>query len=276
MGELELDGRVTVITGVGAAQGLGNSMARIFASKGAKVVGVDLRGDRGPEIERTIRERGGDFTFVHGDLRSVADCQRLIEKALDRHGRIDVLINNAMTNPDPFGTSHELTEEVWDNCMDTMLKGAFFCCRYALPAMLAQKSGVILNMSSAAAVGAFPRNRAYGAAKAGVLHMSAGMAEEYRDSGIRVHGIIMGAVDSDEYRAQWARSPRTAAMPADEREGFLAKIAARATHPDELAQEIARIVSDGAKWVSGDAIRMPGSIPVLAPVAVLITRATPG
>jgi NAD(P)-dependent dehydrogenase (short-subunit alcohol dehydrogenase family) len=272
----DLSGRVTVVTGAGAKQGLGNSLARVFAGDGAKVVGVDLRDDRGPDIERQIRDAGGDFTYVRGDLRMVSDCERVIQKAIDLHGRIDILVNNAMTNPDPFGPSHDISEELWDNCLDTMLKGTFFCCRYALKAMLAQQSGLILNISSLAAIGAFPRNRAYGAAKAGVLHLSAGLAEEYRSQGIRVHGIIMGAVDSDEFRSQWTKSPRAAAMPAEQRGAFMASMAARTAHPDDVAREISRIAADDTRWHSGDAIQVPGSTAMIAPVGTVMLRATPG
>lgn len=272
----ELAGKVAVVTGVGAHAGLGNSMARVFAAAGAKVVGADLREDRGPEVERAIREEGGEFDYVHADLRKVEDCERVIQKAIDLHGRVDVLVNNAMVNPDPFGPSHEMSEDVWDNCVDTIMKGTMFCSRFALRHMLAQESGVIINISSAAAIGAFPRNRAYGAAKAAVLHLSAGMAEEYRDRGIRVHGIIMGAVASDEYQSQWSRSPRTAAMPPAEREEFLKFIAARATHPDEIARQILAIAATESRWRSGDAIEIPGSKTMLAPTAAVIIRATPG
>lgn len=271
-----LEGRVAVIAGVGAMQGLGNSLARVFAARGAKVVGVDVRADRGPEVERAIRDEGGDFHYVQADLRAVSDCERAIQNALDLHGRIDILVNNAMVNPDPFRASHDYDEELWDNCVDTMMKGTFFCCRYALPVMLAQGSGTIINVSSAAALGAFPRNRAYGAAKSGILHLSAGLAEEYRDRGIRVHGIIMGGVSSDEYRRQWSMSPRAAAMPEAERAEFLARHAANGTHPDELAEELARIVADERRWRSGDAIKMPGSTAMIAPAAAVVTRATPG
>lgn len=271
-----LDGQVAVITGVGASSGLGNSLAKTFAGEGAKVVGIDYRSDNRDSIERSIKEIGGEFTFIEGDLRNVVDCERLVRETVDTFGRIDVLISNAMTNPDPFGASHDVTEEAWDACLDTMLKGTFFCCKFALREMLKVRRGTILNIGSQAAIGAFPRNRAYGAAKAGVLHLSAGMAEEYRADGIRVHGIIMGAVNSDEFRQQWARSPRARAMVESERDAFMAAFAKRTGHPDDIAAELCRIVIDGARWVSGDAIQVPGSIGMLAPVATVMVRPTPG
>src|SRR5207237_617613 len=144
---------------------------------------------------------GGDFTFVQGDVRRVSDCRRLIEATLERHGRIDVLINKAPTiGEDPFAPSHEVTEEDWDTCIDTMLKGSFFCRRFAVPPMIEQGGGVILNIASVVGLGVWTVYRAYGAAKAGVIHFSAGMAEEYRDRGVRVHAIIMSGVRSDAAR----------------------------------------------------------------------------
>src|SRR5438034_1719602 len=123
---MALEGKVVVVTGATAAQGLGSSVARIFAAQGARVVGNGRRKERGVEVEREIRAAGGDFTFVQGDVQRVDDCRRLIETALDRHGRIDVLINNAPTiGEHPFAPSHETTEEDWDASIDTMLKGTF-------------------------------------------------------------------------------------------------------------------------------------------------------
>lgn len=274
MGELGIDGKVVVITGVGAMRGLGNSMANVFASEGAKVVGADLRAERGPAIERTIREAGGDFSFVAADMRKVADCQRLIQTALDLHGRIDALVNDAMTNPNPLARSHEVTEEDWDNCIETMLKGTFFCCRYAIPHMLAQRYGVIVNISSGSALGSFDKYRAYGAAKMGVLHVSRGLAEEYSGTGIRVHGVIPGVIASDEFIRQWGDTVPLDNPTQEQREAYVTKALERtgAVRPEAAAYEVAQIVAGDDRFVSGDTLQMPGLRPLMTPSAALVSR----
>src|SRR4051812_23595260 len=124
---MDLSTSVVVVTGATAKEGLGHSIARIFAREGAKVIGNGRSRERGLDVEREIRGEGGKFTFVQGDVRKVDHCRRLIESAIERHGRIDVLINNAPTiGEHPFAASHEVTEEDWDTCIDTMLKGSFF------------------------------------------------------------------------------------------------------------------------------------------------------
>jgi 3-oxoacyl-[acyl-carrier protein] reductase len=254
-----IEGKVVVVTGITAVEGLGHSTARVFAREGARVVGNGRRLERGLEVEREIRGEGGDFTFVQGDVRSVPDCRRLIETAVERHGRIDVLINNAPTiGEHPFAPSHEVSEEDWDTCIDTMLKGSFFCSRYALPHMLQRGSGVILNIASVVGLGIWTVYRAYGAAKAGVIHFSAGMAEEYKDSGVRIHAIIMSGVRSDA--ARFSHEQQSAGMPPEEKEAFIQAMVARARDPDEVARELVLIAGDITRWPVGEAIRVPGAV----------------
>jgi NAD(P)-dependent dehydrogenase (short-subunit alcohol dehydrogenase family) len=252
-------GKVAVVTGVTAVEGLGHSVARVFAREGARVVGNGRRLERGQDVEREIRGEGGDFTFVQGDVRRVEDCRRLIEATVERYGRVDVLINNAPTiGEHPFARSHEITEADWDTCIDTMLKGSFFCSRFALPHMIAQHSGVILNIASVVGMGVWTYYRAYGAAKAGVFHFSAGMAEEYKDTGVRVHAIIMSGVRSDA--ALFSHEQQAVGLPEAERQAFIQRMVERARDPDEVARELAVIAGDISRWPLGEAIRVPGAV----------------
>jgi NAD(P)-dependent dehydrogenase (short-subunit alcohol dehydrogenase family) len=186
-----LAGRAAVVTGV--SSGFGRATALALAAEGARVVGMARREEPGRELEAKVRDAGGELVFVPGDVRQVEDCRRAVAAAADGFGRVDILVNNAGTaGTDPVAASHEVTEADWDDVVDTNLKGAFFCCRFALEHMVRQRDGVILNIASINAVQAVARMPAYNASKAGLLQMSNTLAVEYTELGIRVNAIVLG------------------------------------------------------------------------------------
>jgi NAD(P)-dependent dehydrogenase (short-subunit alcohol dehydrogenase family) len=189
--------RVVIVTG--ATSGLGRATAVLFAARGASVVAAGRRVPEGEALVQEVADTGGDLAFVATDVRRVDDCEALAAAAMDRYGRIDVLVNNAGTEgEEPIVDSHEVTEAQWDDVVDTNLKGAFFCCRYALAHMRRRQSGVVLNIASINAIEGPARMAAYSASKAALVQLSRTLAVEYVHDGIRVNAVVVGGVDTPQ------------------------------------------------------------------------------
>jgi len=236
---MALEGKVVVVTGATAAQGLGSSVARIFAAQGARVVGNGRRKERGVEVEREIRAAGGDFTFVQGDVQRVDDCHRLIETALDRHGRIDVLINNAgglvaRTRIEDY-TEQFLHQVIALN----VIQVAMFM-HEVIPIMRKQKKGNVINVSSIAARhGGGAGAIMYAGAKGFISTATHGWAKEVAGDGIRVNAISPGVITTpfheryttaEQLKAMQATIPMNRLGTADECAGTLIYLAS-----DELS-----------------------------------------
>jgi NAD(P)-dependent dehydrogenase (short-subunit alcohol dehydrogenase family) len=185
---------VVVVTGV-TGFGLGAALGTLLASRGASVVGAGRRVTEGEAWAQDAGLAGGDAMFVPCDVSRVDDCRRLIASAVERHGKIDALVNNAgVVGDPPFVDSYLVTEEWWDRVIDINLKGAFFCARFALEQMVPRESGIVINVASRRAVVPGPRMVAYAVSKAGIVHMGVSLAEELRGSGIRINNVVLGGV----------------------------------------------------------------------------------
>jgi 3-oxoacyl-[acyl-carrier protein] reductase len=235
-----------VITGV--TSGFGRGVALEFARRGARVVGSGRRTELGAQLEGEARAAGGELEFVTADVRRVADCARLVDHTLQRHGRIDVLINNAGSVGLPaLVDSHEVGEDWWDEIVDTNLKGTFFCCRYALAAMRRQQSGVILNIASINAVSPLMRMQAYNASKAAVVALSRGLAVEYVADGIRVNAILLGGTEGHTGAAVTEAIRERLGGPGRASDGLLQP-------PAQVAGALAALASDDCQLVTGACI----------------------
>ena len=190
----ELDGKVVVITG--ASRGIGKSIATAFAAVGAKVV---LAARTRETLEQVAAELsvGGvsnpdSVLAVPTDVTDADAVQRLIERTLDVYGRVDILVNNAGVGY--FGPVVDFAPDDWDTVLNSNLKAVYLCAKYALPPMLAQGSGQIINVLSIAAKVAFEASSAYCAAKAGALALTKVLASEVRRQNIRVTAVLPGSV----------------------------------------------------------------------------------
>lgn len=264
-----VEDRVVVITGVTGRVGRG--IARAFAQSGAHVVGTGRRRDRGEAFERSLRSEGHDVRYVPGDVRRVDDCRCVIEAAVRVYGRLDVLINNAGTvGEDPVVDSHKATEAWWDEIVDTNLKGAFFCSRYALAPMIKQRSGTIINVSSTMAITCVPtRMAAYVASKAGLITLTQTMAVEYADYGLRMNVIVLGGAEGENfYKMSDARERQSIGaayvpQPYDERDtGRMSG--------EELAQTLMYLCRPEARHINGASIAVDAAF-----TAGLFAIATP-
>ncbi|HEY3788393.1 MAG TPA: SDR family oxidoreductase [Urbifossiella sp.] len=189
----KLAGKVAVITGGGS--GVGKAAALLFLQEGAQVV---IAGRDAAKLKAVVAEAnaGSRIRAVATDVASAAQCQSLIESATQTFGRVDILINNAGTNL-KARTLRELTPEAWDMMIRTNLDGAFYCTKAVLPQMLERKDGVIVNVVSIAGKRANPLGgAAYVAAKFGMGGLGLVLANEEKDSGVRVSNVYPGEIDT--------------------------------------------------------------------------------
>ncbi len=183
----KLQDKVAIVTGAG--RGIGRAIALFFAREGARVV----CSARSPgEIKEVAKEADG--IAVPCDVGEQSNIEALVQKTIDTFGRIDILVNNA--GAVARLPTHELPVEEWDNVINVNLRGVFLCCRAAIPHMLEQGSGCILNISSGAGVSGPPNRSAYASSKHGVMGLTKVLVAEYLHKGIRSHVILPDATVS--------------------------------------------------------------------------------
>jgi NAD(P)-dependent dehydrogenase (short-subunit alcohol dehydrogenase family) len=249
----KLDGKVALITGAGS--GIGRAGALLFAKEGAKIVVADHAPVGGQETVKLIKEAAGDAVFVHADVSKSADSARMVQISLDTFARIDILYNNAGI-PGAVTLTAELTEEAWDSVINTNLKGVFLGSKYAIPAMIRQGGGVIINTASIAALKSTPGMPAYSASKGGILQLTKTMALEYAKNNIRVNCICPGMVKTAMGEAAF---PGDAAVRDAFIESFVQTIPlGRIGQPDEVAKAALYLASEDSSYVTGTALIIDG------------------
>ncbi len=189
----KLDGKVALVTG--GATGMGRGICLALASAGAKVV-VNYRASAGPasEVVEEISSRGGSAVAHAADVQSDAQVRAMIHSVEKRWKRLDVLVNNAgWSKLTPHWQLDELTDEIWDRTLNTNLRGAFYCCRAAVPLMRRGGGGAIVNNASASAYTAAGSSIVYSASKAAMINMTTALARVLAPD-IRVNSIAPGLV----------------------------------------------------------------------------------
>ena len=199
-----LDGKVALVTGAG--RGIGRAIAVAFAAEGAAVVLVARSRADLASVAAEIRERNGRALAIPTDVTQDGGVEAMIEQALTDLGRIDVLVTSAGTAA--FGAVAESKPADWDTMLALNLRAVMVCCRAVLPAMLRQRSGMILNVGSIASKRALPGSAVYTATKTAVDAFSRVLAEELRPHGVRVGVLVPGAVDTPIWDALGGSPPR--------------------------------------------------------------------
>lgn len=234
-----LDGKIAVITG--AAAGIGKASSGLFAREGATVVMADVKADLGEAAAAAIRDAGGAAEFVTTDVSKEDDVRALIDGTLARHGRIDVLYNNAggATPKDGKVTDMPL-DEFW-RTISVDLFGPFLGCRFAIPHMERHGGGSIINTTSIRALTGTAGADAYSAAKGGVIALTKALAMQWHTAGIRVNAIGPGVVLTE----------RVAAMMDPETNPIAIKSLMGPMEPDDIAYLALYLASDESRKITG-------------------------
>ncbi|HXC53295.1 MAG TPA: glucose 1-dehydrogenase [Candidatus Limnocylindrales bacterium] len=254
-----LEGKVAVITG--AASGIGEATARLFAFEKASVVLADINDDRGRKLADEISSNGGAARYVHADVAREADVKAMIDLAVSEHGRLDTIFNNAGYG----GTSGPIAEipvEEFDATVGVLLRGVFLGIKHAAPVMSAQGSGSIISTSSVAGLRAGYAPHVYTVAKAAVIQLTKTVAMELGESGVRVNCICPGGIatpllgsafgdDSMDENAKLELVRQTIAMFQPIR---------RAGLPEDIASAALWLASDESSFVNGHALVVDGGL----------------
>jgi NAD(P)-dependent dehydrogenase (short-subunit alcohol dehydrogenase family) len=245
--DLGLKDKVVVVTG--GASGIGRAAVEAFARLGAHVTALDRNAD-------TLARLAAEVDTVETrelDVASAADVDATIDAIAERHGRLDVAVNNAGISRG-LGWLHATDESHWDAVIDVNLKGVWLCMRAELRHMYAQRSGVIVNTASAAGFRGGPGVAHYVASKHGVIGLTRTAALEYAQQGIRVNAVCPGAIDTPMMDATFERFP-----------GFRETLTryvpmGRMGGPEEVAGAIAWLCCDAASFVTGEALTVEGGL----------------
>lgn len=249
---MHLVNKVALITG--GTSGIGRATAILFAQEGAKVSITGRNESRGQEAVEEIKKAGGEVIFIRTDVRFAEECQRSVKKTLQTFGRLDILFNNAgIWFPN---TILDCTEEEWDLTVDINLKGTYLMSKFALPTMIAQGSGVIINNSSGWGIVGGPSAAAYCAAKGGVVLLTKAMAIDHGPQGIRVNCVCPG----DTKTPMLTEDAQKRGIPWEE---YLADAADRPLRrigtPEEIAKAVLFLASDDSSFMTGAAMVVDGA-----------------
>lgn len=252
---MRLQDKVCIITGGGS--GMGRTAAAMFAAEGARVVVADLDEGGGRETVRQVCDAGGTALFVRTDVSSEPDARSMVAEAVSAFGRLDCLYNNAGIMPEADHSVVDTDVATWDRVMAVNVRGTFLACKHAIPQMVEQGAGSIINVSSfVALMGCSNPQDAYTASKGAVLALTRSLAVQFGPRGVRSNAILPGPVetpllmdwlvkDEEAKRIRLARNPT-----------------GRFGKPEEVVHMAIYLASDESRWTNGAAMVLDGGISV--------------
>ena len=241
-----LSGRVALVTG--ASRGIGRAVARQLAARGAIVLAA-ARGDHAEPVAREIADAGGRCDAVGLDVTDAAGVERTIGDVLARHGRLDVLVNNAGVTRDQLLLRMKPAD--WDIVIATNLTAAFTCAQAVVRPMLKQRSGRIIAISSVVGQTGNAGQANYAASKAGLIGFVKSMAREVASRGITVNVVAPGLIDTGMTRA----------LAENVRDQWVAQVPlGRLGTPDEVAAAVCFLASDEASYITGQVLAVNGGM----------------
>jgi 3-oxoacyl-[acyl-carrier protein] reductase len=242
---MRLAGKVAVVTGGGS--GMGEAICRRFVEEGARVVLADNRADRAEPLARDI-----GAVFVEADVSRDADVRKMIDAAVERFGRLDVLVNNAGA-PQPPTPVADTTESDFDRLMAVNAKAIFLAARRAVPIMRRQGGGIIINTVSVAAIRPRPNLAAYNSSKGAALVMTKSLAIELAPDRIRVNAVCPGPADTPML------STFVGGDGPEKRAAFLSTIPlGRLCTPEDVANAMVYLASEESSFVTGAVLDVDG------------------
>lgn len=249
---MRLKDKVAIVTG--AAKGIGWGIATVFAKEGAKVVVVDWDEEAGKKTAAEINGAGGDAIFVKCDVSQEDQVKATIQAALDKYGRIDVLVNNAGIGV--YMPVTEATSEDWDRCLGVNLKGVFLFSKYAIPHMQKVGKGAIVNISSVHAYANVNGTSPYAASKGGVTALTRAMAMDYSPT-IRVNAIAPGWVLTPLIQSIFDsyEDPAKQQRIVEERQ-----VMKRIGRPEDIGYAAVFLASDEASFITGTQLFVDGGL----------------
>jgi NAD(P)-dependent dehydrogenase (short-subunit alcohol dehydrogenase family) len=245
-----LAGKIAIVTGAG--QGIGEGISRCFAAEGATVVVTDLNG---ANAEKVAADCGGQSWGFALDVTDSAAVDAAIAAVIERHGRVDVLANNAGVTV--VGGPTEVQEKAWDLAFDVNVKAMWRTMRAVWPHMIAQGGGSIINQASCAANGGMPRNLAYTASKGAVVLMTKSAALDGGEHGIRVNAVCPGFVETPMAESFFEEQLDPSASRADT---AAAHPIGRMGTPEDIGHAFVYLASDEASWVTGSSLAIDGGL----------------
>jgi NAD(P)-dependent dehydrogenase (short-subunit alcohol dehydrogenase family) len=252
---MRLHDKVAIITGAGG--GMGRVAAQMIAAEGARVVVAEFDEASGSETARLVTDAGGQAAFVRADVSQEDGARQMVETAVSAYGRLDVLYNNAGIMPEADHSVIDTDVDTWDRVMAVNLRGVFLGCKHAIPVMLEQGSGSVINISSfVALLGCSVPQDAYTASKGAVLSLTRSLAVQFGPRGVRSNAICPGPIETPLLmdwlvRDEAAKQLRLARNPTG-----------RFGKPEEIVNLAIYLASDESRWTNGAAMVVDGGISV--------------
>ena len=247
MSQVDLNGKVAVVSG--ASRGIGEAIARGLAACGAQVVLTSRSQEGVQEVADSISTDGGRAVARACHAGRLEDIEALFKFVSDEFGRLDILINNAATNP-YFGPATGLSPRAFDKTVEVNLKGPYFMMSSAIAIMIESGGGSIVNVASIAANTPLPGQAVYSMTKAGLVSLTRGFAKEYGQQGIRVNAILPGVVET-RFASALVKDPSI--------QKWLSRLPVpRAGQPEEMVAGVLYLVSDQASYTTGTTLVMDG------------------
>lgn len=248
--------KVVLLTG--GAGGVGKALVQLFAAEGARVLIADRNEEGCQQAVALAQEAGGEADYLVGDLSDKVYCEELVSTAVDRFGALDIVLNNAGIIP--RGTITETSDDMWSMAMAINLDAVFFICRAAIPELERRGGGAIVNTSSVWGTQPGPAHVAYCTSKAAVAALTRNLGRDCAELGIRVNAVCPHEINTPMLRSGFERrglDPDSAVAELNKSVplGHIAE-------PEEIADVIAFLASDQARYICGECIEATGAKPV--------------